>query len=93
MVISLLLYTILGIHDLSSHVVGYINALVSVVSQSIYLTLVERTGARTEFSTSSILYLNTVNCLPFQLIIAIITGDIRKASMYPRLRDWRFQVS
>ncbi|EDV26881.1 uncharacterized protein TRIADDRAFT_22544, partial [Trichoplax adhaerens] len=69
-----------GMHDLSSHIFGYVNALISVVSQSIYLTLVERAGARTEFSTSSILYLNTVNCLPFQILIAIITGEIYQAT-------------
>ncbi|RDD39915.1 putative UDP-sugar transporter [Trichoplax sp. H2] len=81
-----------GMHDLSSHIFGYVNALISVVSQSIYLTLVERAGARTEFSTSSILYLNTVNCLPFQILIAIITGEIYQATTYTRLRDWRFQA-
>lgn len=50
--------------------------------QGIYLTLVQRLGLKDEMSTNGILYVNSINCLPFLVIFSLLTSEFQQCFMF-----------
>lgn len=67
---------LMGFGDLSSKRSGYVLGAGSVISQALYLTYVERSGCAKGFDTLSVLYLNSVNCLPLMFLVALFLGEL-----------------
>ncbi|CAB3977499.1 UDP-galactose UDP-glucose transporter 7 isoform X5 [Paramuricea clavata] len=67
---------IAGLGDLSFHLGGYISAILSVFSQSIYLLYVQKTGVESGLSTLDVLHLNSVNCIPLLTIYTLYNNQL-----------------
>ena len=48
----------------------------SVLSQALYLTYVEKSGCAEGMSTLTVLYVNSINCVPLLAAISLVTGDL-----------------
>ncbi|KAK0570494.1 hypothetical protein LWI29_002131 [Acer saccharum] len=66
---------IAGIGDFSFDLFGYSMALTSVFFQTMYLVLVEKSGAEDGLSSIEIMFYNSFLSLPFLLFLIIITGE------------------
>ncbi|KAK2658441.1 hypothetical protein Ddye_004974 [Dipteronia dyeriana] len=66
---------IAAIGDFSFDLFGYCMALTSVFFQTMYLVLVEKSGAEDGLSSIEIMFYNSFLSLPFLLFLIIITGE------------------
>ena len=66
---------IAGFGDLGFHAKNYILCIISVVSQSLYLVLVQKSSQR--YSATETLHLNSYNTLPLLLLTAVTFGELR----------------
>ncbi|KAK4854073.1 hypothetical protein QYF36_018581 [Acer negundo] len=66
---------IAAIGDFSFDLFGYNMALTSVFFQTMYLVLVEKSGAEDGLSSIEIMFYNSFLSLPFLLFLIIITGE------------------
>lgn len=66
---------IAALGDFSFDFFGYSMALVSVFFQTMYLVLVEKSGAEDGLSSIEIMFYNSVLSLPVLLLLIIITGE------------------
>ncbi|KAJ9537511.1 hypothetical protein OSB04_030244 [Centaurea solstitialis] len=66
---------IAALGDFSFDLFGYIMALISVFFQTMYLVLVERSGAEDGLSSIEIMFYNSLLSLPFLLFLIIVTGE------------------
>ncbi|XP_078157770.1 UDP-N-acetylglucosamine (UAA) transporter family isoform X2 [Carex rostrata] len=66
---------IAALGDFSFDLIGYIMALTSVFFQTMYLVLVEKSGAEDGLSSIELMYYNSLLSLPFLLFIIIATGE------------------
>lgn len=66
---------IAGIGDFSFDLFGYSMALTSVFFQTMYLILVEKSGAEDGLSSVELMFYNSVLSLPFLLFLIIATGE------------------
>ncbi|XP_031276438.1 UDP-galactose/UDP-glucose transporter 7 isoform X2 [Pistacia vera] len=66
---------IAAIGDFSFDLFGYSLALISVFFQTMYLVLVEKSGAEDGLSSVEIMFYNSFLSLPFLLFLILITGE------------------
>lgn len=66
---------IAALGDFSFDLVGYSMAFISVFFQTMYLVLVERSGAEDGLSSVEIMFYNSVLSLPFLMFLIIATGE------------------
>lgn len=66
---------IAALGDFSFDLYGYAMALASVVSQTGYLVLVEKSGAEDGLSSFELMLYNSILSLPFLIIIVALTGE------------------
>ncbi|XP_057303238.1 uncharacterized protein LOC130640731 [Hydractinia symbiolongicarpus] len=81
-----------GIGDLSFQVIGYSNAILSVLAQSVYLTFVQKTGLEKGGSALSVLHLNSINCIPMLLLFTALNGHLVKGFQFPGFSQIGFLV-
>ncbi|XP_057521427.1 UDP-galactose/UDP-glucose transporter 7 isoform X2 [Amaranthus tricolor] len=67
---------IAALGDFSFDIFGYSLALTSVFFQTMYLVLVEKSGAEDGFSSVEIMFYNSFLSLPFLLLIVVATREI-----------------
>ncbi|XP_065052070.1 uncharacterized protein LOC135681493 isoform X2 [Rhopilema esculentum] len=79
-----------GFGDVKFDFYAYICAVSSVVAQSIYLTYVQKTGIESGVSALSVLHLNSINCIPFMLAYAVLSGNIVRAIHFSGNKDSQF---
>ena len=72
-----------GLGDLKFHLVGYLDALSSVIAQATYLTYVQKTGLEKGVSALSVLHLNSINCIPLMFSYSLMNGSLVKALHFP----------
>ncbi|XP_057958283.1 UDP-galactose/UDP-glucose transporter 7 isoform X1 [Malania oleifera] len=66
---------IAALGDFSFDLFGYSMALTSVFFQTMYLVLVEKSGAEDGLSSIEIMFYNSFLSLPFLLVLIVITGE------------------
>ncbi|KAJ4707717.1 putative UDP-sugar transporter [Melia azedarach] len=66
---------IAALGDFSFDLSGYSMALVSVFFQTMYLVLVEKSGAEDGLSSIEIMFYNSFLSLPFLLLLIVVTGE------------------
>ncbi|KAL8499447.1 hypothetical protein ACS0TY_022422 [Phlomoides rotata] len=66
---------IAALGDFSFDLLGYSMALISVFFQTMYLVLVEKSGAEDGLSSVEIMFYNSILSLPFLLFLIIATGE------------------
>ncbi|PSS01041.1 UDP-sugar transporter like [Actinidia chinensis var. chinensis] len=66
---------IAALGDFSFDLVGYSTALTSVFFQTMYLVLVEKSGAEDGLSSIEIMFYNSFLSLPFLIVLIIATGE------------------
>ncbi|XP_021689917.2 UDP-galactose/UDP-glucose transporter 7 isoform X2 [Hevea brasiliensis] len=66
---------IAALGDFSFDLFGYSMAFTSVFFQTMYLVLVERSGAESELSSVEIMFYNSFLSLPFLMFLIIATGE------------------
>lgn len=81
-----------GFGDLEFSVYAYISALASVVCQSFYLTYIQKTGVEEGLSTVTVLFTNSVNCIPLLLIYTLCNKELLSALRFDGLNMAGFQV-
>jgi len=67
---------IMGFGDLMFNAEAYFYGLGSVISQALYLTYVEKSGCDKDLDTMTVLYANSINCIPILLAMSLINGDL-----------------
>ncbi|KAJ0984960.1 hypothetical protein J5N97_003316 [Dioscorea zingiberensis] len=66
---------IAALGDFSFDLLGYSMALLSVFFQTMYLVLVEKSGAEDGLSSVELMFYNSILSLPFLLFLIIATGE------------------
>ena len=81
-----------GFGDLEFSLYAYIFALLSVISQSFYLTYIQKTGMEKGLSTVTVLYTNSVNCIPILLVFTLCNKELLAALRFDGYNITGFQV-
>ena len=89
---DLCLYLFTGFGDLEFSVYAYISALASVVCQSFYLTYIQKSGVEEGLSTVTVLFTNSVNCVPLLFIYTLCNKELFSALAFDGLNVAGFQV-
>lgn len=84
---------IAGFGDLEFSAPAYISALLSVVSQSFYLTYIQKTGVEKGFSTLTVLHTNSVNCVPLLLVYTLLNEELLAALKFDGFDTVAFQAA
>lgn len=71
-----------GFGDMDFSMKAYLSGVVSIFSQGLYLTFVQKLSIEKQHSALDILYINSVNCLPLFLIHAAVSREIQFAIQY-----------
>ena len=71
---------------------AYVSALASVVCQSFYLTYIQKSGVEEGLSTVTVLFTNSVNCIPLLLIFTLCNKELFSALAFDGLNITGFQV-
>ena len=71
---------------------AYISALASVVCQSFYLTYIQKSGVEEGLSTLTVLFTNSVNCVPLLLLYTLCNKELFSALAFEGLTVAGFQV-
>lgn len=71
------------------NLLGYSCGILSNVTQSIYLLLVQR-ATNGKLSTVESLQLNSINTFPFLIMFSVIQGEIQHVTVYPYYSHWSF---
>ena len=88
----LCLYLFTGFGDLEFSMYAYVSALASVVCQSFYLTYIQKSGVEEGLSTVTVLFTNSVNCVPLLLIYTLFNKELFSALAFDGLNITGFQV-
>ncbi|KAK3210447.1 hypothetical protein Dsin_015153 [Dipteronia sinensis] len=85
---------IAAIGDFSFDLFGYSMALTSVFFQTMYLVLVEKSGAEDGLSSIEIMFYNSFLSLPFLLFLIIITGEFpySVSLLFAKINSFSFLV-
>jgi len=67
---------IAGLGDFSFDLFGYSMALTSVFFQTMYLLLVEKSGAEDGLSSFDLMFYNSLLSIPFLLLLILISGEV-----------------
>lgn len=70
---------IAAVGDFSFDLFGYSMALTSVFFQTMYLVLVEKSGAEDGLSSVELMFYNALLSVPFLLFVVIVTGEFPKS--------------
>ena len=81
-----------GFGDLEFSIYAYISALASVVCQSFYLTYIQKSGVEEGLSTVTVLFTNSVNCVPVLLIYTLCNKELFSALAFDGWSTTGFQV-
>ncbi|XP_072165654.1 uncharacterized protein [Diadema setosum] len=73
---------IAGFGDLSFEPRAYLCGISSIFLQGVYLTMVERLKLKDDMSTNGILFVNSLNCIPFLLIYSLCTLELRDCASH-----------
>ncbi|KAJ7517073.1 hypothetical protein O6H91_21G010000 [Diphasiastrum complanatum] len=65
--------------DFSFDLLGYTMALTSVLFQTIYLVLVEKSGAEDGMSSTDLMFYNSILSFPFLMSLIVISGEAKVA--------------
>ena len=84
---------IAGFGDLQFHLYGYVDAILSVLAQSLYLTYVQKTGVEKGVSALSVLHLNSINCILPLFMYTLWNGNLLDAVRFEGFDDLSFRVS
>ena len=79
--------------DLNFHWHSYILGMASVVTQSLYLLTLQKTGIEKNIGAISLVYINSINCMPVMTIMCFLAGDISAVAKYPHWGDPWFLTS
>ena len=85
-------YLFTGFGDLEFSIYAYISALASVVCQSFYLTYIQKSGVEEGLSTVTVLFTNSVNCVPLLFIYTLCNNELFSAFAFDGLNIAGFQV-
>ena len=69
--------------DLNFDQNSYLYGITSVVTQALYLITLQKTGVEKNIGAISIVYINSINCMPIMMILCFLTGDISAIAKYP----------
>ncbi|XP_048579399.1 UDP-galactose/UDP-glucose transporter 7 isoform X1 [Nematostella vectensis] len=83
---------IAGLGDLHFSSDAYICALGSVLSQSFYLTYIQKTGAEKGLSALAVLHLNSINCIPILMAYVVLSHEIMDVYHYTQYKNNGFEV-
>ena len=72
---------------------AYLHGLASCLTQAVYLTYVQKTGAESGLSALSVVHLSSINCLPFLAVYTVLSSEVQEVLRYPKLYDIHFLVS
>ena len=75
--------------DLAFDVAAYTYGTLSVLVQSLYLTLLQR-NTQDKLTTAHSLYLNSYNTLPFLVLYAALSGELQRAAAFPSYSELGF---
>lgn len=82
-----------GFGDLEFSIYAYISALASVVCQSFYLTYIQKSGVEEGLSTVTVLFTNSVNCVPLLFIYTLCNKELFSALAFDGLNIAGFQAA
>ncbi|KAL9958289.1 hypothetical protein ACROYT_G035288 [Oculina patagonica] len=82
-----------GFGDLEFSMYAYVSALLSVVCQSFYLTYIQKTRVEEGLSTITVLYTNSINCVPLLLIFTLCNKELLAALTFDGLHISDFQAA
>ncbi|XP_038060794.1 UDP-galactose/UDP-glucose transporter 7-like [Patiria miniata] len=83
-----------GLGDLTFDLTAYTFGMLSVFSQSLYLTLVQSLSSQHEtLSAADIAYLNSLNCIPLLLLYTTATSEFTQILDFPDLHSIKFLVA
>ena len=84
-------FAIAGYGDLTFNILGYACGILSNITQSVYLLLVQR-ATNGKLSTVESLQLNCINTIPLLTVICIAKGEILEVQTYSQFTDTIFIV-
>ena len=84
-------FLISGYGDLTFNILGYACGILSNITQSVYLLLVQR-ATNGKLSTVESLQLNCINTIPLLVIICIVKGEMKEVQSYSQFTDTIFIV-
>ncbi|XP_066911261.1 uncharacterized protein [Clytia hemisphaerica] len=82
-----------GFGDLQFKLYGYVDAILSVMAQSFYLTYVQKTGIEKGASALSVLHLNSINCILPLMMYTLWNGSLLQAARFEGFKDSSFNMS
>ena len=85
------LHLISGYGDLTFNLLGYACGILSNLTQSVYLLLVQR-ATNGKLSTVESLQLNSINTIPLLIVICIVKGEIWEVKSYDKFTETIFIV-
>ncbi|PIK61878.1 hypothetical protein BSL78_01209 [Apostichopus japonicus] len=80
---------IAGFGDLDFSLAAYLCGLVSIFSQGLYLTYVQKLGIEKQLTALELLYVNSINCIPLFLLYILLSWEFVDAVNF--LRDCTFE--
>lgn len=73
---------LLGFGDLDFSPSAYLSGVVSIFSQGLYLTYVQKLGIEKQFSALEVLYYNSLNCIPLFLLYFVLSSEYSHTIAY-----------
>lgn len=82
-----------GFGDLQFRFYGYLEAILSVLAQSVYLTYVQKSGIEKSGSALSVLHLNSINCILPLFAYTMWNGNLMNAFSFKGFHYTNFRIS
>merc|ERR1711871_1229691 len=82
-----------GISDMTFSLPGYILAGLNCVFTALYLVVMNKVKKETNLSTYTMMLYNNMICIPFVLVIALLTGEFAVMNAFEYANDTGFLVS
>ena len=86
-----ILFYFSGYGDLTFNILGYACGILSNITQSVYLLLVQR-ATNGKLSTVESLQLNSINTIPLLVIVCVVKGEIFEVKSYEKFSEVTFIV-
>lgn len=79
--------------DLNFHWHSYLLGVSSVFTQALYLLTLQKTGIEKNIGPLSLVYVNSINCMPVMTLLCFAAGDISAIARYPHWHEPKFMCS